>query len=273
MATHINTTNAIEGLTCVIDTFKYIEQYLKFEMKHQIKHLTDAGLEIERLNSEAFKLRRENSQLEDKLNNKIADFDKLAEELRAAYTWPWADLVRAVAGTDAGAGVYSPTMALTVENAIAAIKKTEADRKEALRTAKAFQKAQPKAEPVEDIFEIVSREILSGFFPQPHTLNFSILARNFTQEHDSRIRYEPISTEIIDEAIRASSIHPDWPTDALHAVSILTEESGELMKAAIEYHYNNGDIEAIREEAIQTGAMALRVLINIDKYKRPSDEK
>ncbi|HDM8359116.1 TPA: hypothetical protein ACGE8N_004162 [Yersinia enterocolitica] len=270
MATHINTTNAIKGLTCAIEHFKNIELVLYIPTQHSIQHLTDAGLEIERLNSEAFKLRRENSQLEDKLNNKIADFDKLAEELRAAYTWPWGDLVRAVADTDAGSGVYSPTMALTVENAIAAIKKTEAERKEALRTAKAFQQTQTKTEPTEDIFDALRREIFTNYFPAPDVLS---ALTNRRASLLIRGRYRFILTEIIDEAVRASEIHPKWPTDALHAVSILTEESGELMKATIEYHYNNGDKEAIRQEAIQTAAMALRVLLNIDEYKRPSDEK
>lgn len=155
----------------------------------------------------------------------------------------------------------------TVNNIISAINKTEADRKEALRTAEAFQKAQPKTEQ--------SRGIYLGW-SNHHSfdaLNYVSLSRNWIQGFDQRVRYESISTEIVDEAIRASGIHPQWPTDALHAVSILTEESGELMKAAIEYHYNNGDIEAVREEAVQTGAMALRVLMNIDKYSRPSDEK
>ncbi|EOI7793727.1 TPA: hypothetical protein ACGIZ8_002846 [Yersinia enterocolitica] len=271
MATHINTTNAIKGLTCVTEHLKALEVLFIAPAiaRHPIQHLTDAGLEIERLNSEAIKLRHENSQLKEKLNNKTTDLD----ELRNSYGELWQSMLHAVAGTDAGRSIYSPTDQLTVIRAVAAIKKTEADRKEALRTAEAFQKAQPKAEPVEDIFEIVSREILSGFFPRPHTLNFSNLARNFTQEHDSRIRYEPISTEIIDEAIRASSIHPDWPTDALHAVSILSEKSGDLTDAAVNYHYHDGDLEAVRHEATQVGALALRVLLSIDKYKRPSGKK
>ncbi|HEN3268526.1 TPA: hypothetical protein U5D64_003889 [Yersinia enterocolitica] len=272
MATHINTTNAIKGLTCAASSLiplAALDGIHAIALRaHVRKHLVAAGLEIERLNSEAIKLRTEIVKLNEGINTTVQAQAKRFRNI-------WDAVIDAIAATDAGKSVlhHGMDIDMATDKAIAAIKKTEADRKEALRTAKAFQKAQPKSEPVEDIFEIVSREILSGFFPQPHTLNFSILARNFTQEHDSRIRYEPISTEIIDEAIRASSIHPDWPTDALHAVSILTEESGELMKATIEYHYNNGDKEAIRQEAIQTAAMALRVLLNIDEYKRPSDEK
>ncbi|HDL7014692.1 TPA: hypothetical protein PXN82_003832 [Yersinia enterocolitica] len=268
MATHINTTNAIKGLTCAIEHFKGIEHILHISTQHPIQHLTNAATEIERLNSEAIKLRGEIAKLKE---NTITAMQAATK----SYREHWNTIIETIAATDVGRGLLYRGMDIDVvtDKAVAVINKTEADHKEALRTAEAFQKTQPKEKPVEDIFEIVTRETFSGFFPPPHILNFSILARNFTQEHDSRIRYEPISTEIIDEAIRASSIHPDWPTDALHAVSILTEESGELMKAAIEYHYNNGDIEAVREEAVQTGAMALRVLLNIDKYKRPSDEK
>ncbi|HGW3308223.1 TPA: hypothetical protein ACSAE4_002645 [Yersinia enterocolitica] len=266
MATNIKTTNALKGLTCAVKHFNAVAEVFGVDTQHPIQHLTDAGLEIERLNSEAIKLRHENSQLKEKLNNETTGLD----ELRNSYEELWQSLLHAVAGTDAGRSIYSPTDQLTAIRAVVAIKKTEADRKEALRTAEAFQKAQPKAEPTEDIFDAARREIFTNYFPAPDVLS---ALTNRRAGLLIRGRYRFILTEIIDEAVRASEIHPKWPTDALHAVSILTEESGELMKAAIEYHYNNGDIEAVREEAVQTGAMALRVLLNIEKYKRPSDEK
>ncbi|WP_145574278.1 hypothetical protein [Yersinia alsatica] len=261
MATHINTTNAIKGLTCVTEHLKALEVLFIAPAiaRHSIQHLTDAGIEIERLNNEAIKLRSE-----------IA---KLKAEQPSRFVRRWESVIDAVSATTAGdrvssVGIIDPDM--ETDRAITAIKKTEADRKEALRTAEAFQKAQPKTEPTEDIFAAVRRGIFNNYFPAPDVLN---ALTNQRAGLLIRGRYRFILTEIIDEAVRASVIHPQWPTDALHAVSILTEESGELMKAAIEYHYNNGDIEAVREEAIQTGAMALRVLLNIDRYKRPSDEK
>lgn len=265
MATHINTTNTIKGLTCAIEHFKAIETVLDMSAQHPIQHLTNAATEIDRLNNENIKLRSEIAKLKESINTTMQAQSERFRKL-------WDAIVDAVAATDAGSSVFHPDMDIDMatDKAVAAINKTEVDRKEALRTAEAFQKAQPKAEPTEDILHAFRREIFTNYFPAPDVLS---ALTNRRASLLIRGRYRFILTEIINEAVRASEIHPKWPTDALHAVSILTEESGELMKATIEYHYNNGDKEAIRQEAIQTAAMALRVLLNIDKYKRPSDEK
>ncbi|HDL7463477.1 TPA: hypothetical protein PXN49_004130 [Yersinia enterocolitica] len=266
MSTHIKTTNALKGLTCAASSLIPLAVldgiHATALRTHVRKHLVAAGTEIDRLNSETIKLRSEIEKL------KASDKKPIPQ---ASIFKRWKLIIDAVSTTTAGlymlpagADVDADT---ATEKAVAAINRTEADRKEALRTAEAFQKAQPKA--------VQARGVYLGW-PNHHpfdALNYLSLSRNWIQGFDQRVRYESISTEIVDEAMRASEIHPKWPTDALHAVSILTEESGELMKAAIEYHYNNGDIEAVREEAVQTGAMALRVLMNIDKYNRPSDQK
>ncbi|HEN3291072.1 TPA: hypothetical protein U5D59_000441 [Yersinia enterocolitica] len=260
MATHINTTNALKGLTCAIEYFKSVEDIFNADMHHPIQHLTNAATEIDHLNNEVIKLRTEIVRLNSDTNTAVQAQAKRFRNI-------WDAVIDAIAATDAGSGVLHHGMDIdaATDKAIAVIKKTEAERKEALRTAEAFQKAQPKAESPKDV-----NAGWSNHHPF-HIIGYSrIIRRPGKTTHTS---YALISAEIIDEAIRATYIHPKWPTDALHAVSILTEESGELMKAAIEYHYNNGDIEAVREEAIQTGAMALRVLLNIDRYKRPSDEK
>ncbi|EMZ5860596.1 hypothetical protein ABEH95_002995 [Yersinia enterocolitica] len=255
MATHINTINALKGLTRAASDINRAASHLGICPGYTLECLTDAGIEIERLNSEAFKLRQRVTHL---------------EEFNSSFEPKWDSLIFAIMGTDAGKNICKNGHDKTTELAVQAIHKTESERKEAQRTAEAFQKAQPKAEPTEDIFDAARREIFTNYFPAPDVLS---ALTNRRAGLLIRGRYRFILTEIIDEAVRASEIHPKWPTDALHAVSILTEESGELMKAAIEYHYNNADIEAVREEAVQTGAMALRVLLNIDKYKRPSDEK
>ncbi|MHA3465552.1 hypothetical protein [Yersinia enterocolitica] len=265
MATHINTTNAIKGLTCSIEYFKSAEDIFNADMRHPIQHLTNAATEIDRLNNENIKLRSEITKVKE---STITAMQAKTE----SYLERWNAIIETVAATDAGNGILHHGMGIgmATDRAIYAISKTETDRKEALRTAEALQKAQTKTEPAEDIFDALRREIFTNYFPAPDVLS---ALTNRRASLLIRGRYRFILTEIIDEAVRASEIHPKWPTDALHAVSILTEESGELMKATIEYHYNNGDKEAIRQEAIQTAAMALRVLLNIDEYKRPSDEK
>lgn len=264
MSTNINTINAIKGLTCAIEHFKEIELVLSVCTQHPIQHLTNAATEIDRLNDENFKLRSEIAKLKE---NTITAMQAQTN----SYHERWNTIIDAIAATDAGRGLLWSGMdnGIVTDKAVAVINKTEADRKKALHTAEVFQKTRLTVEPTRDIFDAYSYAYFTHFTPG-HGI-YGLTARRpgkFT-----RAQYATISSEIIDEVIRASSIHPTWPTDAVHAVSILTEESGELMKAAIEYHYNNGDIEAVREEAVQTGAMALRFLLNINKYKRPSDEK
>ena len=48
----------------------------------------------------------------------------------------------------------------------------------------------------------------------------------------------------------------------------LGEESGELTQAALDFVYNNGTIEHMKEEAVQCGAMAIRFLENLARYEK-----
>lgn len=63
------------------------------------------------------------------------------------------------------------------------------------------------------------------------------------------------------EYIQACRKHPEWPDDEIHQAGIVCEESGELMRAALQYKYEEGEYFGIYKEAIQTGAMALRLLV------------
>ncbi|MGT3192393.1 hypothetical protein [Yersinia enterocolitica] len=255
MSAHINTINAIKGLTCVANSLIPAidlkpNSTARLMGDHVRKHLTDAGIEIERLYNEITHLRNYASRLNENFSEIHSDRSLL---------------MAAVRKTRAGAQAHAGTNCHSVLDAVAAIEVTEDDRKQAMLTAESFQKAKFKVEPEMDVN--------IGWFNYSPFISSSVLRGACRPGKTTCAQYTSILSEIAGEAMRASGIHPKWPTDALHAVSILTEESGELMKAAIEYHYNNGDIEAVREEAVQTGAMALRVLMNIDKYKRPSDEK
>lgn len=68
---------------------------------------------------------------------------------------------------------------------------------------------------------------------------------------------------IFAELRKAELKHPGWPEDKIHAVGILVEEAGEAMQAAIDCTYSNGDIEKLRIELAQTGAMAIRALLHL----------
>ena len=63
---------------------------------------------------------------------------------------------------------------------------------------------------------------------------------------------------------------PTWPTDPLHALAVLGEEFGELTKAMLQHTYepHKGVTQQdIREEAIQTAAMAMRLAMSLDSYE------
>ncbi|CCQ40415.1 DUF3850 domain-containing protein [Yersinia enterocolitica] len=130
MATHINTTNAIKGLTCAASSLiplAALDGMNAIVLRaHVRKHLVAAGLEIERLNSEASKLRLSVTHL---------------EEFNSSFEPKWDSLIFAIMGTDAGKNICKEGHDKTTELAIQAIHKTESERKEALRTAEAFQES------------------------------------------------------------------------------------------------------------------------------------
>jgi len=75
--------------------------------------------------------------------------------------------------------------------------------------------------------------------------------------------FELISKEL-------ESARKKWPMfvdDVIHAVGIVNEESGESMQAALDVVYDNGSIENLKKELIQTAAMCVRVMQNIGSMK------
>lgn len=82
-------------------------------------------------------------------------------------------------------------------------------------------------------------------------------------------------TIVDSEMRRAIEKFPQWPDDMMHAVTIIGEEYGELLKDVLQYHYEphkNKSIETIRAEAVQTICMLHRFLNSLDseKYVTPS---
>ena len=75
-------------------------------------------------------------------------------------------------------------------------------------------------------------------------------------------------TEIVAELERATVKFPTWPTDPLHALGVLHEEVGELSKEVLQlvYEPHKTSAEAVRREAFQAAAMALRFAMSLDAY-------
>ena len=77
--------------------------------------------------------------------------------------------------------------------------------------------------------------------------------------------HDDIESAILDELIKAKKKYPDWPDDMVHQAAIVSEESGELIRAVLNHVYHDGSIEDVRNEAIQTAAMAIRFLENLNE--------
>jgi len=81
---------------------------------------------------------------------------------------------------------------------------------------------------------------------------------------------DQVTSEVQAELARAVDKFPTWPTDPLHALAVLGEEFGELTKAMLQHTYepHKGVTQQdIRDEAIQTAAMALRLAMSLDMYQ------
>lgn len=73
-----------------------------------------------------------------------------------------------------------------------------------------------------------------------------------------------VFADVAAEVLRAEKKHPGWPSDAVHAAAIVGEEAGELLQAALQWHYEGGNLASMRKEAVQTAAMAVRFLIYLE---------
>ena len=74
--------------------------------------------------------------------------------------------------------------------------------------------------------------------------------------------------QILSEVERATTKFPTWPTDPLHALAVLGEEYGELTKEMLQlvYEPHKASRQHVREEAIQTAAMAIRLAMSLHEY-------
>jgi len=84
------------------------------------------------------------------------------------------------------------------------------------------------------------------------------------------MKFEKAIELITDELLKAQEKHPNWPTDKIHCAAILGEEAGELLQSSIDYEYAGNSFskrthhENMIIEAAQTGAMAIRFLMNME---------
>jgi hypothetical protein len=77
----------------------------------------------------------------------------------------------------------------------------------------------------------------------------------------------PLNSEILEyirlELDSAKKKYTDFPQDIIHCVSIMNEEAGESIRAALNHVYHGESINKLKEELIQTAAMCIRCLERI----------
>ncbi len=86
---------------------------------------------------------------------------------------------------------------------------------------------------------------------------------------DTIEQLQALDNDIYSELEKAISKFPRWSTDPLHAIAVLGEEFGELTKAVLQHAYepDKATREDVREEALQTAAMAIRFCRSLSAYK------
>ncbi len=81
------------------------------------------------------------------------------------------------------------------------------------------------------------------------------------------MEFGEIEALFLQELLAAEEQHPGWPQDVIHAAAIAFEEKGELVKAAIDFHFGRGSRKELIKEASQLGAMAARFLMHVEDYE------
>lgn len=79
---------------------------------------------------------------------------------------------------------------------------------------------------------------------------------------------DAIIEEIREEIANAVTKFPTWPTRLIDAGNVVSEEAGELAKACLQVTYepHKETLLGVRDEAIQTAAMCVRLLLSIENY-------
>lgn len=68
---------------------------------------------------------------------------------------------------------------------------------------------------------------------------------------------------MLEEVRKARTKFPGWPGNSVMACAVVAEEMGELTQAVNELYWNQGEssLSDVQKEAIQTGAMLIRFLL------------
>lgn len=70
---------------------------------------------------------------------------------------------------------------------------------------------------------------------------------------------------VVQELHRAQEKYDNMGIDMVHAAAVVAEESGELVRAALQHYYDRAPVDAVVTEATQTAAMGIRFILEYNK--------
>lgn len=86
-----------------------------------------------------------------------------------------------------------------------------------------------------------------------------------TEANNRRTRIKDILHAFEVERRRSMELHGELPGDLIHGTSIMVEEAGEALRAALNHRYHGESIDELKTEVIQTGAMCLKLLLQLEE--------
>lgn len=84
---------------------------------------------------------------------------------------------------------------------------------------------------------------------------------------ETSIKIQDILMQVSNEYGKALKAHPETDQFDINKMAlVVSEEAGEVSKAVLQYQDEGGSLDEVKEELIQTAAMCLRMLLNLNKY-------
>lgn len=77
------------------------------------------------------------------------------------------------------------------------------------------------------------------------------------------VQWLQLQQEIAQELAKAEAKHPNWPANLIKQAAIVSEEAGELIRAALLHEDEGGSLGDIRKEALHTIVTCMRLLKNL----------
>ena len=127
----------------------------------------------------------------------------------------------------------------------------------------------------EDIAGVGEHYICAAILPLIARIEAEALAQSPRRTRSQAMTIDEAIEMIRAEVTKATAKFPTWPTDIIHAGNVVSEEAGELAKECLQvvYEPHKSSLTDVHNEAVQTGAMAIRFLMSMNRYTLAQGEQ